>query len=342
MIEIAIVGAGPAGAYCASSLTREGFRPVLFDHSHPREKPCGGGLSPFAQDEFPFLKNLPFIHEETNYVQVVCMQNKRLDIALNRTVIISSRRRLDEYILEMAVSNGAQLKTEKVISVKKCPDCWKVKTNRGVYNAKILIGAEGVHSIVRKATIGAFQPSDVAVCYGYLAKPVKGQPIVFRFIPERRGYIWVLPRGDDLCVGIAADITRNLGMKTELDRFLKVHCPRLEPKSQWAALIPNLRSQTLRRRVAGSNWMLIGDAAGHVDQITGEGIPYALRSAELCSQAISQNNLQLYDSSWREEYGTYLSYSAKLRNLLFNRYICTPYFALGFLISGRLIRAHAC
>jgi len=84
MIEIAIVGAGPAGAYCASSLARKGFRPVLFDDSHPREKPCGGGITPFAQDEFPFLKDLPFAHEETNQVQIVYMNDKCLDITLNK------------------------------------------------------------------------------------------------------------------------------------------------------------------------------------------------------------------------------------------------------------------
>lgn len=336
MIEIAIVGAGPAGAYCASFLAKEGVRPVLFDHSHPREKPCGGGLSPSSQDEFPFLKDLPFVHEETNYVRMVYMRNRSIDVVLKRKLIMASRQKLDNHILDMAKSCGAQLIKEKVVDVERCRAFWKVRTNKGLYKTKTLIGADGVHSTVRKAVIGPFQPSDMGVCYGYLAKPLKEQHVMLKFLPEEKGYIWVFPRGDDLCAGIGAEMAGISHLKIELDRFLRVNCPKLEPKSQWAALTPSLRPHTLRRRVSGSDWVLIGDAAGHVDQITGEGIPYALRSAELAGKAVLQNDLQLYDTSWREEYGAFLSFSAKLKNLIFNKYICTPYFALGFLASGRL------
>lgn len=338
MIEIAIAGAGPAGAYCALSLAREGFHPVLFDHSHPREKPCGGALSPFTQDEFPFLKTLPFIHEEANYVQIVYMHDRKIGITLKRKFIITSRQRLDNHILDMAISNGARLEKEKIIGVKRSHDYWKVRTNKKLYTAKILIGADGVLSVVRNATIGPFQPHDVGMCYGYLAKPMRGQCTVFRFLPARRGYIWVFPRGDDVCVGIGADMNRGLGLKNELDRFLKSNCPQLELKSEWAALLPNLHSYTLRKPTAGSNWILIGDAAGHVDPITGEGIPYALRSAELACKAVLQNNLKLYDFFWREEYGTFLSYSAELKGMIFNRCLCTPYFMMGLLMSGKLAR----
>ena len=62
MIEVAIVGGGPAGAYCAYKLAENGIYPTIFDHSHPREKPCGGIISPLAQELFPFLKKLPIKH----------------------------------------------------------------------------------------------------------------------------------------------------------------------------------------------------------------------------------------------------------------------------------------
>jgi flavin-dependent dehydrogenase len=84
--------------------------------------------------------------------------------------------------------------------------------------------------------------------------------------------------------------------------------------------------------------MLIGDAAGHVDPITGEGIPYALRSAELACKAISKNNLMLYDLFWREEYGAFLLNSAKLKGIIFNRLVCTPYFMISSFMSGNLTR----
>jgi flavin-dependent dehydrogenase len=64
MIEVAIVGGGPAGAYCAYNLAENGICPIIFDHSHPREKPCGGMISPLAQELFPFLKELPIEHKK--------------------------------------------------------------------------------------------------------------------------------------------------------------------------------------------------------------------------------------------------------------------------------------
>jgi geranylgeranyl reductase family protein len=341
LIEIAIVGAGPAGAYCAASLAVEGFRPVLFDHSHPREKACGGGLSPFAQDAFPFLRELTFVHGETNLIRIVYLHDKSITIAVKRKIIIASRQRLDQYILDMAVSNGARLEREKVIGVMKCREGWKVKTGKSLHKAGILVGADGVHSVVRKALIGSFRAHDLGICFGYIANPSTSegdQIISLRFLPERKGYIWVFPRGVDFCIGVGAELGRSFGLKTDLDRFLKVHCPHLELKSQWAALIPNPRSEALRKRTAGADWALIGDAAGHVESIAGEGIPYALRSAELASEALSRNNLELYDSYWREEYGAFLSYSAKMKNVIFKRYVCTPYFLLTSLMSGRLTK----
>ena len=57
--DIAIVGGGPAGAYLGYCLAKKGIKAVIFDDSHPREKPCGGGISSFALRKFPILKNIP-------------------------------------------------------------------------------------------------------------------------------------------------------------------------------------------------------------------------------------------------------------------------------------------
>jgi flavin-dependent dehydrogenase len=53
----------------------------------------------------------------------------------------------------------------------------------------------------------------------------------------------------------------------------------------------------------GQGWALIGDAAGHVHPLTGEGIAYALWSAELLAEALRQGDQQLYERRWRQEYG---------------------------------------
>jgi flavin-dependent dehydrogenase len=60
------------------------------------------------------------------------------------------------------------------------------------------------------------------------------------------------------------------------------------------------------RHCAGENWVLVGDAAGHVDPISREGILYALWSGKLAAEAINDSKLKIYDSLWRENYGAYL------------------------------------
>lgn len=335
-IDVAIVGAGPAGGFCAFSLAKEGLRPVVFDHSHPREKPCGGGLSPFAQEAFPFLKELSFIHAEPDQIQVIYLRDKAITLTVKRKFIIASRLRLDQHILDMATANGARLQKQRVIELKRCREGWKVSTGKSIHKVRTLIGADGVHSLVRKATIGSFRPTDLGLCYGYFTKTLPTERMLLRFLSERKGYIWLFPRGDHACVGIAADMTRSSGLKTELDRFLKTRHVNLEGATQWAALVPTLHLQTFQRPVAGANWMLIGDAAGHVDPVSGEGIPYALRSAELAAEAIFQHNPRLYDQSWREDYGKFLLRSAMLKDFVFNKYLCTPYFVLASLLSERL------
>ena len=55
-VEVAIIGGGPAGASCAIELAKHGVYATIFDHSHPREKPCAGGISTQAIEKFPFLE----------------------------------------------------------------------------------------------------------------------------------------------------------------------------------------------------------------------------------------------------------------------------------------------
>ena len=80
MIKVAIVGAGPAGSYCAYKLADKDIYPSIFDYSHPREKPCGGLISVVAQEFFPFLKALPIPHSEMNKVNLISPSGRRLTI----------------------------------------------------------------------------------------------------------------------------------------------------------------------------------------------------------------------------------------------------------------------
>ncbi len=322
MIEVGIVGGGPAGAYCAYCLTKNGLYPVVFDHSHPREKPCGGIISPITQKFFPFLKKLPIEHVRRKTAYFISPLGRKILIRIrNGEIACVSRLKFDQFLLELAISGGAEMIREKVVDLKKCGRFWKIKTTKGIYPVKKLVGADGISSVVRAKVTAPLKSTDRGFCYGYFVEGLENENIVIHFLPHRKGYIWVSPRINVSSIGIGcAEISYSKGIKRELDAFINRHYPNIRIKSKWAALIPNIKNKkTFSTPIAGKTWVLIGDAAGHVNPISGEGILYALLSGELAAQAISENDLLMFEMLWREAYGLNLQLCIGLRNLIYKR-----------------------
>ena len=102
--------------------------------------------------------------------------------------------------------------------------------------------------------------------------------------------------------------------------FIAQYCPDVEKISEWGALIPNVKDvKTFQIPLAGDSWILIGDAAGHVNPISGEGLLYALLDGELAAQAVAQNNLVIFDILWKETYGLNLFTAIKWRRWFYKK-----------------------
>jgi geranylgeranyl reductase family protein len=322
VIKVAIVGAGPAGSYCAYKLAENDNYPIIFDYSHPREKPCGGLTSTSAQEFFPFLKTLPIAHCERSTITLISPSGRKLIIRFRKGKIVSfSRLKFDQYLLNMAVYGGADLIEEKVIGLERKYGWWKVRTQKQSYAVKILVGADGVNSMVRRNIIGSLSKKDKGLCFGYFVKGLENENITIKFLRTTKGYIWIIPRGEDTSIGIgSAEICQHHELKKELDTFISEFCPQAEKIAEWTALIPNVKDvKTFRTPIAGSNWILIGDAAGHVDPITGSGIIYALLDGELAAKVIVERHPELFNRLWIETYGQALLRAAKLRDWVYKR-----------------------
>jgi flavin-dependent dehydrogenase len=224
-------------------------------------------------------------------------------IATGRTLMNVSREHLDGYLLDQAVDAGVRLVRDKVVDIKHSGDGWLVRTTQGEYQARLLVGADGVNSLVRSATVGRISNENLGVCMGYMVRGVERDYSMMRFLRNCDGYVWVFPRDDHSSIGVGTRVGGGRKLRGYLEAFIEEHCPHVEKLSRWGALIPTIRELRFYDiPCAGGNWLLLGDAAGHVDPILGEGIRYALWSAELAAKAIAEGDPAKYDAMWREAY----------------------------------------
>ncbi len=316
--DIVIVGGGPAGAYLGYLLAQNGLHPVIFDHTHPREKPCGGGISYLALHKFPIIKKATDIKGIGRKIKIIAPSGSESKVGSGYLLGIS-RLKLDKFLLDLAINTGAIHIPEKVIDVIDKEDQWIVRTSNRAIKTKLLIGADGTNSIVRKKVIGPFNKKDITFTYSYLVKGAEKEVTTMKFLDGKQGYIWVFPRGDHTSIGICAEFNESRGLKKILDEYIEDTYPNITIMSKYSALVPTPGTQEFfHQPCTGKNWMLIGDAAGHVNSATVEGISYALWSAELASASIIHNNHREFDDLWRKEYGRDLSDSMKFKSIMYN------------------------
>jgi len=302
--EIIIVGGGPAGAYCAYELAKQGIKPTIFDHSHPREKPCGGGISPPLIAKFPFVEKFRSNGLTFGSFKIIsCIKTEVMTNGLETGFSIS-RRYFDQEILDMATQNGAKLVKEKIVDIQKTENSWILTSDKSKYSSRCLVGADGVNSLMRRKTIGPISKENLAITFGYLATGLDKGKATIKYLAEIPGYIWVFPGKDYSNIGIGSELKYGRRLKPILNAFIQSHCSEIKISSRYAACLPSASDpEFFKLPSSGTNWILIGDAAGHVDPISGGGILYALWGGKLAAEAIKNNDMQSFDELWRKAYG---------------------------------------
>jgi flavin-dependent dehydrogenase len=194
------------------------------------------------------------------------------------------------------------------------------------------------------------------VAFGYRAPLPRAQdaPTVVAFLPGWTGYAWAFPRPDHVSFGIAtaqdafdhraldqllwdfmvgyyrmrADGTARLWFARARDeaRDTLIRTELRAVAERYAARIPGLAVKTWdTRRASGEGWALLGDAAGFADPVTGEGIYYALRSAELFAEAYLAGDPSAYEERWREDFGRELRRAAQMRRRFYGNFWGAPF-----------------
>jgi geranylgeranyl reductase family protein len=334
-MNIAIIGAGPAGAMAAVRLARAGASVMLFDPSHPREKPCGGGLTGRALSlvaDVIDVRALPSV--VVRYADVEGPERTAQVPLVDRgaspesSLLIFSRAVFDRALVDAAVASGARLIPEKCVDVIRHGSHMTVCTDRTRYQIDQVLGADGANSLVRKRLARPFARAELSIAAGFFVRGATTSAIAIRTMSEQPGYLWSFPRPDHLAVGICAPATHRTTsseLRVQSASWIERHdldrSTQLVPYS-WP--IPSIGDQSQRDiTFGGPGWMLLGDAAGLVDPLTREGIYYALLSGQWAADALvataSPRAASQYADRLRGDVQPELARAARLRRLFFTQ-----------------------
>jgi flavin-dependent dehydrogenase len=311
---IAIIGGGPAGALAATLLASSGKKVLLFDEKLAWEKPCGGGLTHKALQQYPFLTEVGSKSNPVEDCELISPSGQRVRFQMQHPVAIFSREKLNGLLLERARCAGVDVHNERVIRIGGTAANWQLKTPQNEYQASYLVLAAGARNPFRSQFVAPIPPSDLMITAGYFI-PGPNSLMQIQFLRGITGYIWVFPRTDHVSAGIAGKIgeTSTAELRRVLERWLEQNGFRLDGARFYSHILPSLSVHAFETlEICGEGWAMIGDSVGLVDPITGEGLYYALRSAELCAQALLAGQPEDYRILLQEEVLTELKLAARV------------------------------
>jgi len=322
MKRVGVLGGGPAGAFAAELVAKGGLEAVVFDEKLAWEKPCGGGLTYKAYQQYPFLIDNDVPKRLVRETSLAAPQAGAVRMGLSQPLVVYSRHDLNDMLLKRAERAGAQLEKTRVLGIERSGKGWLINTQHGTQHADFCIVATGARNPLR--SVGTeWTADDTTFALGYFV-PSAQEHIDIQFLPDLEGYIWVFPRCGHLSVGIGGKGEPARALRARLERYMDEKGISYKGARFFGHVLPSLGSHGWKKnRVAGEGWLAVGDAGGLVDPITGEGLYYAMRSGDLASQVVLNEQsidekAQSYCSLLRRDFTEDLEYGASLAKRVFH------------------------
>jgi flavin-dependent dehydrogenase len=318
MKEIAIVGGGPAGALCGERLASAGFKVTIFDERLAWEKPCGGGLTYKAIEEYPFLLDSPHPKKIIRTAELISSRGHRARFEMNRPIVIYARKVLNGLLLDRAAAAGCNTICARVTNVNTSAKQVRLIAGGEEQVSDFVVLAAGARNqlLADSTALGA---QDLEMTLGYFV-PTEEDVLKVKFLKEFEGYLWSFPRADHLSVGICARMGQATSqqLRRHLDAFVVEEKIPTAGAQLYSHVLPCPQAKTISgRKIVGRNWAMAGDAAATVDPITGEGLYYALRSGDLLAQALAAGVPEEYPERLRAAFSADLEFAASIAKKVF-------------------------
>jgi len=281
-----IIGAGPAGSTTAYRLARAGARVLLLDKARfPRDKPCGGGVTARALRELPFDIR-PVVEHTVEHLELSFRGHRGVRRGGRGPLAhMTQRRRLDHFLVEQALAAGATF--QDGVSVSEISE-HGVRVDGGWVGADLVIGADGANGAsARSLGLTGDRIYGVALegnlDYRDVADPGRLHgALMLELGTILGGYGWIFPKGNHLNVGVGGWQTEGPRLREHLRAFCARH-------GFDYAKLAGLRGYRLAGRgpgspLSGARALLVGEAAGLIDPLLGDGLSFAFLSARLAAE----------------------------------------------------------
>jgi len=353
--DVVIVGAGPSGSTTAYYLAKQGFNVLLLDKfNFPRDKTCGDGLTPRALhilDDMDLLDTLSKVGYRSNKLELISTKGDTASALLPKKenmcdfLLIVPRLILDNIILERAISSGANLQAPvRVTGIEQENNSMLVKGEQRAktisFRARMVIHATGANTklLLTTGLLKKIPQMVLAVrtYYEGIKSAVDAAQCRFDCVPLP-GYGWIFPVSDtSVNVGIGlfrGGLASRWMPKTAHSPFdTFIQSPPLQrlldggrqtgPVKGFPIRVDFARSPTF-----GERTMIIGEAAGLVNPVTGEGIDYGMESGKMAAEHLnhmfaigdfSHKQLSAFDKQLRKRYQSLFVLCDRLRLLYLN------------------------
>ena len=314
--DVVVVGAGPGGSAAAHFLSTRGLDVLLLDRAaFPRDKTCGDGLTPRALRVLEKMNLLGEVRAQGCPIQAyeVVAPNGRstsAPIVGRHQAMVVPRLTLDNIILQRAIASGARFASDKIVSRLEPTDTGaRVRTADGQrFEGRVAIVATGAATgVLVRSGILPKQPRAMLAARAYFenlhARTQQAFQLRFDGVPAP-GYGWVFPTSERTAnVGVGFFPRRGSGTAVAAFQRFVNRQPELRAARQVGPVkgYP-IRVDFLRAPTTATSTLLVGEAAGLVNPLTGEGIDYALESGQIAAEHVVRGLASGVHQTWLSDY----------------------------------------